>query len=373
MLPPPLHGGAIPDERGSLPQRSAETQLTIAGLLTSCRRATQDCVRLPDATDRRHAPRRLPDSRPARSGRHGRSLSGHGLRSSVATSRSRCCPRRWRATPNRLARFEREGRMVAALNHPNIVTLYSIEEAGGVRFLTMELVEGQSLDRMLRPGGLPLSRSLRRGACAGGRTRRGAREGHRPPRSQARQRHGDAVRPGQGAGLRTREAVRERRGSANEDGRVAARPQPASCSAPFLTWRPSSSAAKPRTRGPTCSRFGDRPLRADDRATTVSRRQRARAVLGDPARSPAATGRDSARPAAGPGADRPAMPREGPTIASRPRQSLGNALRLVRQDAADLAPHVRRKRDRSGDVPRSSPRLEPAHRRSRCCRSRTEP
>jgi serine/threonine protein kinase len=56
-----------------------------------------------------------------------------------------------------LARFEREGRMAAALNHPNIVTLYSIEEAGGIRFLTMELVEGQSLDRMLSPGSLSLS------------------------------------------------------------------------------------------------------------------------------------------------------------------------------------------------------------------------
>jgi eukaryotic-like serine/threonine-protein kinase len=54
---------------------------------------------------------------------------------------------------DRLARFEREARMVAALNHPNIVTLYSIEEIGGVRFLTMEHVDGQSLDRILPPGG----------------------------------------------------------------------------------------------------------------------------------------------------------------------------------------------------------------------------
>ena len=51
------------------------------------------------------------------------------------------------ASPERLARFEREARTVAALNHPNIVTIHSIEEAGGVRFLTMELVEGDTLDR----------------------------------------------------------------------------------------------------------------------------------------------------------------------------------------------------------------------------------
>jgi serine/threonine protein kinase len=61
---------------------------------------------------------------------------------------------------DRLARFEREARMVAALNHPNIVTLYSIEEIGGVRFLTMEHVDGQSLDRILPPGGLPIGRAL---------------------------------------------------------------------------------------------------------------------------------------------------------------------------------------------------------------------
>ncbi len=44
--------------------------------------------------------------------------------------------------------------------HPNIVTLYSIEEAGGVRFLTMEVVDGQSLDRLIARGGLPLPRVL---------------------------------------------------------------------------------------------------------------------------------------------------------------------------------------------------------------------
>src|SRR5436190_11532039 len=46
----------------------------------------------------------------------------------------------------RLARFEHEARTVAALNHSGIVTLFSIEDAGGTRFLTMELVEGESLD-----------------------------------------------------------------------------------------------------------------------------------------------------------------------------------------------------------------------------------
>src|SRR6266850_709994 len=59
-----------------------------------------------------------------------------------------------------LARFEREARTVAGLNHPNIVVLHSIEEEAGVRFITMELVEGEGLDHHIVLKGLPLSRLL---------------------------------------------------------------------------------------------------------------------------------------------------------------------------------------------------------------------
>src|SRR5215470_13846991 len=67
------------------------------------------------------------------------------------------------ASPERLARFEREARTVAGLNHPNIVVLHSVEDQGDVRFLTMELVDGQSLDHALVPGGLPIPRVIELG------------------------------------------------------------------------------------------------------------------------------------------------------------------------------------------------------------------
>jgi len=57
--------------------------------------------------------------------------------------------------PERLARFRREAKALAQLDHPNIVTIYSVEESDGVHFLTMQLVEGQPLDRLICAGGLP--------------------------------------------------------------------------------------------------------------------------------------------------------------------------------------------------------------------------
>jgi hypothetical protein len=51
--------------------------------------------------------------------------------------------------PERFGRFQREARAVPALNHPNIVTIHSVEEWDGVHFLTMELVEGLTRDAVL--------------------------------------------------------------------------------------------------------------------------------------------------------------------------------------------------------------------------------
>jgi non-specific serine/threonine protein kinase len=67
-------------------------------------------------------------------------------------------PRETARNQAKLERFSREACAIAALNHPNIVTIHSVEEAGGTHFLTMELVSGHTLDGELIENGLPLER-----------------------------------------------------------------------------------------------------------------------------------------------------------------------------------------------------------------------
>jgi len=61
----------------------------------------------------------------------------------------------------RLARFQREARMLAALNHPNIATIHGLEQSGGVHYLVMELVPGQTLAERIANGGLPVEEALK--------------------------------------------------------------------------------------------------------------------------------------------------------------------------------------------------------------------
>ena len=60
--------------------------------------------------------------------------------------------------PERLARFEREAKSVAALDHPNIVTVYSVEEVDGLHFITMQLVEGTTLSEAIPRSGLTVEK-----------------------------------------------------------------------------------------------------------------------------------------------------------------------------------------------------------------------
>src|SRR5215510_3668161 len=54
-------------------------------------------------------------------------------------------PRAFSSDPERLARFEREARLLAALNHPNIATIYGVDDGDDVTALVMELIEGPTL------------------------------------------------------------------------------------------------------------------------------------------------------------------------------------------------------------------------------------
>jgi len=64
------------------------------------------------------------------------------------------------ADPARLKRFMNEARAVASLNHPNIVTIYSVEEADDLHFLTMELIKGGSLHEQIPENGVPHDRFM---------------------------------------------------------------------------------------------------------------------------------------------------------------------------------------------------------------------
>jgi len=66
--------------------------------------------------------------------------------------------------PERLARFEREAKVLASLNHPGIATIHGLHESGGVRFLVMELVPGTDLAKRLEAGPLPRAEALAIGA-----------------------------------------------------------------------------------------------------------------------------------------------------------------------------------------------------------------
>ena len=69
-------------------------------------------------------------------------------------------PSGFTADPDRLARFEREARMLAALNHPHIGAIYGLEEVEGLRALVLELVEGDTLAERLKRGPVPIAEAL---------------------------------------------------------------------------------------------------------------------------------------------------------------------------------------------------------------------
>ncbi|MGH9256290.1 MAG: serine/threonine-protein kinase [Vicinamibacterales bacterium] len=86
--------------------------------------------------------------------------------------------------PERLARFQREAKTLAALNHPNIAAIYGLEESDGTRALVMELVEGPTLAERLTDVGRvppPVRRSLGEGGSEGENARGGPAVSRRGP------------------------------------------------------------------------------------------------------------------------------------------------------------------------------------------------
>ncbi len=62
---------------------------------------------------------------------------------------------------DRVARFQREAKLLASLNHPNIAAIYGLEESGGTNFLVLELVQGETLSDQIKKGSIPVEESLK--------------------------------------------------------------------------------------------------------------------------------------------------------------------------------------------------------------------
>lgn len=69
-------------------------------------------------------------------------------------------PPAFASDPDRMARFSREAKLLAALNHPNIAAIHGLEELGGVRCLVLELVQGVTLAERIESGALPVAEAL---------------------------------------------------------------------------------------------------------------------------------------------------------------------------------------------------------------------
>ena len=70
-------------------------------------------------------------------------------------------PEEFAKDSDRVARFQREAKLLASLNHPNIAAIYGLEESDGIHFLVLELIEGDTLADRLKHGAIPAEESLK--------------------------------------------------------------------------------------------------------------------------------------------------------------------------------------------------------------------
>ena len=164
----------------------------------------------------------------------------------------------WGSDPDRVWRFEREARALAALAHPNVVTVFDVGVEGTTPYLVTERLEGETVRQRLRPWAVLAE--ARRVDRATGRQRAGGRPRgrHRPPRPQAREPVPDrAARHRADSRLRPRQAARPvgRTAWRGRRRRRVAKPWRGRCSGRRRTWRRSRSAATPSTAAPISSRL----------------------------------------------------------------------------------------------------------------------
>ncbi len=70
-------------------------------------------------------------------------------------------PEEFAKDADRVARFQREAKLLASLNHPNIASIHGLEESDGTHFLVLELIEGDTLADRLKSGAIPVEESLK--------------------------------------------------------------------------------------------------------------------------------------------------------------------------------------------------------------------
>ena len=109
---------------------------------------------------------------------------------------------------DRVARFEREARLLASLNHPHIGAIYGFEDGGDVPALVLELVEGDTLEDRVRRGPLALAEALAVAQQIADALDTAHGAGHHPSRSQTLQHQDHARGGGQGPRLRPGQSLR---------------------------------------------------------------------------------------------------------------------------------------------------------------------
>jgi len=93
-------------------------------------------------------------------------------------------PAAFASDPDRMARFEREARVLASLDHPNIAAIYGLEESNGVRALVLALIDGPTLADRIAAGPIPLDEAIQIARQIAESVEYGARARGHPPRPE---------------------------------------------------------------------------------------------------------------------------------------------------------------------------------------------